>query len=168
MMFQKKAEEDRSQTSPPERHSLTASNLSPQSSLAKRRPDSLTPRAVIDASVNILGCLQTDGEVQIDGQINGDVRCGHLTVGRTGAIIGDISAEEIVIRGKVKGAIRTGRVIIQAGAHVESDIWHDKLTIEEGAYFKGCCTPNDPKEIVKLDPNVDALRQVAANMNSTT
>ena len=165
MMFQKKAEEERSQT--PERHSLTASNLSPQSSLAKRRPDSLPPRAVIDASVNILGCLQTDGEVQVDGQINGDVRCGHLTVGRTGAITGDITADEIVIRGKVKGAIRACRVIIQEVAHVESDIWHDKLTIEEGAYFKGCCTPNDPKEAREPEPHVDALRQVAANMKST-
>ena len=63
--------------------------------------------------------------------------------------------------------MRAGRVIIQEGAHVESDIWHDKLAIEEGAYFKGCCTPNDPKEIVELDPHVDALRQAAADMKST-
>ena len=167
MMFQRKAEEDRSQISPPERQSLVASNLSPQSSLAKRRPDRLPPRAVIDASVKILGCLQTDGEVQVDGQINGDVRCGYLMIGRTGAIIGDISANEVVIRGKVNGAIRACRVIIQEVAHVESDIWHDKLTIEEGAYFKGCCTPNDPKEIAELDPHVDTLRQVAADMKST-
>jgi cytoskeletal protein CcmA (bactofilin family) len=163
MMFQRKPEEDRSQPSPPERQSLVASNLS----LAKRRPDSLTPRAVIDASVNILGCLQTDGEVQVDGQINGDVRCGHLTVGKTGAITGDISADEIVIRGKVKGVIRAGRVIIQDGAHLEGDIWHDKLTIEEGAYFKGCCTPNDLKETQEPQPHVDALRQVADDMKST-
>jgi cytoskeletal protein CcmA (bactofilin family) len=136
--------------------------LSSQSLPTKRGPDSVPPRAVIDASVNILGCLQTDGEVQVDGQINGDVRCGHLTVGRTGAIIGDISANEVVIRGKVKGAIRACRVIFQEAAHVESDIWHDKLAIEEGAYFKGCNTPNVPKEIAE-----EALRQVAADMKST-
>jgi cytoskeletal protein CcmA (bactofilin family) len=167
MMFQKKAEEDRSQTVSPDRHSLVASDLSPQSSLAKQKPDGLPPRAVIAASVNILGCLQTDGEVQVDGQINGDVRCGHLTVGKTGTIIGDISADEVVIRGIVKGAIRVGRVIIQDGAHVESDICHDKLTIEEGVYFKGCSTPNDPKETQEPEPHVDALRQVAADMKST-
>ena len=45
-----------------------------------------------------------------------------------------------MIRGRVKGAIRAGRVIIQESAHVESDISHDKLSIEEGAYFKGTST----------------------------
>jgi cytoskeletal protein CcmA (bactofilin family) len=167
MMFQRKGDEGRSQTFSPERPSLVASDVSPQSSLAKQRPKGLPPRAVIDANVKILGCLRTDGEVQVDGQINGDVRSEHLTVGKTGTIIGDISAKEVVIRGKVKGAIRAGRVLIQECAHVESDICHDKLAIEEGAYFRGCSTHNVPKELQEPEPHMDALRQAAIDMKST-
>ena len=119
MLFQKKTEEDHGQSSSSERHTPLAPVFVNQPSLPQRKPTGLPPRAVIDVGINILGCLQTEGEVQVDGQINGDVRCGHLTVGKTGIIIGDVSADEVVVRGKLKGVIRAGRVIIQEGAHVD-------------------------------------------------
>jgi cytoskeletal protein CcmA (bactofilin family) len=108
---------------------------------AKR--NGLAPRTVITSDIHIFGSVQTDGEIEIEGQVEGDVRSGHLTVGKSGAITGDITAREVVIRGKVQGGIRASRIIIQAGAHVESDISYDKLSIEEDAHFKGVSTPND-------------------------
>ena len=133
-----------------------------QRSLAQHKPEGLAPRAVIDAGLSILGCLQTDGEVHIDGQISGDIRCAYLLVGKTGTIVGDISADEAVIRGRVKGAIQAGRVIIQESAHVESDISHDKLSIEEGAYFKGTSTPT--KEFEKAGATYQLLAGAADDM----
>jgi cytoskeletal protein CcmA (bactofilin family) len=167
MLFQKKTEEDYSQMLSPEHRPLGAAISGPHNSLGQRRPDGLPPRAVIDTGINILGCLQTDGEVQVDGKINGDVRCRHLTVGKTGTIIGDIAADEIVIRGSVKGAIRAGRVIIQEGAHVESEIHHDQIAIEEGAYFKGSSAPNEQQDIEEPEPHVVALQLMAGDMKST-
>ena len=85
----------------------------------------------------ITGNLQSEGEVQVDGQIHGDIRCAHLTVGRDALVDGNITAEEVVVRGKVTGVIRANRVILQDSAHVESEIFHKKLSIEEGACFEG-------------------------------
>jgi cytoskeletal protein CcmA (bactofilin family) len=146
MLFQKKPEDDLGQKFTPELRSSVASIPKQGVKATPRKADGPAPRGVIAEGLDILGRLNTEGEVQIDGSISGDVRCGHLTVGKTGAITGDIAADEVVVRGKVKGAIKAQRVIIQEGAHVESDISQDKITIEEGAYFKGSSIPNGSTE----------------------
>ena len=46
-------------------------------------------------------------------------------------------AEDIVVRGRVVGSIRGLRVTLQSQAHVEGDIFHQSLAIEQGAYFEG-------------------------------
>jgi cytoskeletal protein CcmA (bactofilin family) len=94
-------------------------------------------RSVIDAWLQITGNLQSEGEVQVDGQVHGDIRCAHLTVGRDARITGNITAEEVVVRGTVTGLIRANRVILQDTAQVDSEIVHKKLAIEEGATFEG-------------------------------
>jgi cytoskeletal protein CcmA (bactofilin family) len=146
MLFQKKTDDDRNQSLPHDPHLVVSPISTQRASSAQRKPEGLPPRAIIAEGINIHGCLQTEGEIQIDGEINGDIRCAHLTVGRSGTVNGDISGSEVIIRGNVKGAIRAERVIIQEGAHVESDIQHDKFAIEEGAYFKGSCTPKNAQE----------------------
>jgi cytoskeletal protein CcmA (bactofilin family) len=145
MQFKRKIGEDRGQQHSPERQAATVSVLHHAS--ANLRPDAgLPPRAVLDAAMKIVGSLQADGDVQVDAKIDGDVRCRQLTIGKCGMISGDITAEEVVIRGTVKGAIRASRVIIQHGAHVQSDISPDKLSIEEGSYFKGTIIQKDREE----------------------
>ena len=83
---------------------------------AQRRSLGLMPRAIIDAGLNIYGDLQTDGEVEVDGKIIGDIGCTHLTIGKGAAITGNIKADEVLVRGKVRGTIRATRVILQDSA----------------------------------------------------
>jgi len=102
-----------------------------------RVPSGSPTQSVIDAWLTITGNLQSEGDVRVEGQICGDIRCAHLVVGRDATVSGDITAEEAVIRGKVKGSIRANRVILQETACVESDIYHKVLSIDEGASFDG-------------------------------
>jgi cytoskeletal protein CcmA (bactofilin family) len=97
----------------------------------------LPPCAIIDAGLHIQGDLATDRDVQVDGHINGNVSCARLTIGKDGAITGDIKAKEIVVRGKVKGTIRATRVMLVEGADVAGDIFYDRMSMEEGARFVG-------------------------------
>ena len=94
-------------------------------------------RAVINAGLHIKGDLETDGEVQVDGQITGNVTCSHLTVGKDGIINGDIGAKEVIIRGRVKGTIRGTRVVLMESADVAGDIVYATMSMEEGARFVG-------------------------------
>jgi cytoskeletal protein CcmA (bactofilin family) len=93
--------------------------------------------SIIDSCLVITGNLQSERDVQVDGEINGDVHCSHLTISKGGTITGNVVAEEVVVRGKVKGTIRALQVVLQDTAHVESDIFHSSLIIEQGAIFDG-------------------------------
>ena len=46
-------------------------------------------------------------------------------------------AEEIVVRGRLVGTIKGLRITLQGPSHVEGDIYHQSLAIEQGAYFEG-------------------------------
>ena len=52
-------------------------------------------------------------------------------------IEGNVVAEDVVIRGRVIGSIRGVRVILQSTCHIEGDLVHASLAIEQGAYFEG-------------------------------
>ncbi len=158
MIFNKKPDEAGGQAFTPARTSINTP-AADQAPLAQRRASTAPSRAIIDAHLNIDGNLTTEGEVQVDGKINGNIRCAHLTVGREAVILGDITAEEIVVRGKVTGIIRGNRVILQDGAQVESEIFQAKLTIEEGANFKGMIRD-------QAEPSVGALKDMAAEMKA--
>jgi cytoskeletal protein CcmA (bactofilin family) len=97
----------------------------------------LPQRALIDSGVNVKGNLETDGELHIDGQIVGNISCGHLVIGKDGAVSGDIKADEVVVCGKTEGRIRARRIMLQESARVVGDIFYEIISIEEGAQFIG-------------------------------
>jgi len=106
---------------------------------ASPRPQAGGPpnRSIVDSCLVITGNLESERDVQVDGAINGDVNCSQLVVSKDATITGNVTAEEVVIRGKVKGVIRAAQVVLQDTAHVESDIFHKSLIIEQGAHFDG-------------------------------
>jgi cytoskeletal protein CcmA (bactofilin family) len=68
-------------------------------------------------------------------------------------VIGSVIAEDIVVRGRVVGSVRGLRVTLQAQSHVEGDIFHQSLAIEQGAYFEGKSRrSDDPLAEVKAIP----------------
>ena len=85
----------------------------------------------------ITGNLESERDVQVDGELNGDIRCSQLIVSRDATINGNIVADEVVVRGKVKGVIRADQVMLQDTAQVDSEIFHKSLIIEQGACFDG-------------------------------
>jgi len=93
--------------------------------------------SIIGEDLAITGNVISKGEVQVDGQIQGDVHCASLIVGEKAEITGGIVAEDVVVRGRVMGSIRGVRVTLQASSHVEGDVFHKSLAIEQGAFFEG-------------------------------
>jgi cytoskeletal protein CcmA (bactofilin family) len=104
---------------------------SPSSSASKMVP------SIIGEDLVITGNVASKGEIQVDGEIQGDIHCGSLLLGDKATIQGSVIAEDVVVRGKVMGSIRGLRVTLQAQSHVEGDIFHQSLAIEQGAYFEG-------------------------------
>jgi len=117
--------------------------------------------SVIGPDLIIQGNLVSKGEVQVEGTIEGDVHGSHIVVGQTANITGGIVAEEIVIRGHVSGSVRGKRVMLQASSQVDGDIFHNALSIEQGAMFEGKSrrTKDDPREGVPVGASPPTRRK---------
>ena len=109
----------------------TYASKSPGPSASKMVP------SIIGEDLTIKGNITSKGELQVDGQIEGDIRCGSLLLGDKSKVTGGIAAEDVVVRGHVVGSIRGVRITLQGQSHVEGDIFHQSLAIEQGAYFEG-------------------------------
>ncbi|MBO0766158.1 MAG: polymer-forming cytoskeletal protein [Hyphomicrobiaceae bacterium] len=93
--------------------------------------------SIIGPDLVVTGNLETTGDLQVDGGVEGDISAARIVIGEHARVIGDLVANEIVIGGNVRGSIRGNTVTFQGGCHVEGDVLHRKLTIEQGAYFEG-------------------------------
>ena len=106
-----------------------------------KRPVSAAARAagpsIISADVKIRGSVTSQGDLDINGHIEGDVRAATLTIGDTGAVKGEVIAESVVVRGTIEGRIRGRKVQLCTGAKVRGDIIHASLAIEPNALFEG-------------------------------
>jgi cytoskeletal protein CcmA (bactofilin family) len=105
----------------------------------KQRPASgaRSGPSIISADVKITGRIESQGELDINGHIEGDVKATALTIGDTGAVKGSVMAEQVVVRGTIEGTIRARKVQICSGAKVRGDIFHASLAIEPNANFEG-------------------------------
>jgi cytoskeletal protein CcmA (bactofilin family) len=93
--------------------------------------------SLIGADVRIVGNITTEGEIQIDGQLEGDIVCHRLLIGESGRITGEITAETTQVHGEVIGKITAGAVVIARAARIAGDIIHDSIEIEAGAQLEG-------------------------------
>jgi cytoskeletal protein CcmA (bactofilin family) len=92
---------------------------------------------VINRGVTIVGSLSLDGEVFIEGSVDGEVWCTTLEIDTRGIVDGLIVADRVVVLGEFRGHIYAGELVMRTGCAVEGQIFHNKLVLEEGCYFEG-------------------------------
>ena len=106
--------------------------------------------SLIRPSLRIVGNLRSQGEVQIDGTMDGDVFSSTLTIGEKGTINGEIVADNVVVRGRVNGRNRAGKVLLARSAHVVGEIRYNMRSIDSDAFVECHCKHTDePIEITE-------------------
>jgi len=103
------------------------------------------PLSILSGNLRVTGSLVTEGDIQIDGTVDGDVTSGSVTVGSSGSVSGEIRADTARILGRVQGRIRARSVILMSTAHVEGDVQHETISIENGAKLDGRYGPMKPE-----------------------
>ena len=95
--------------------------------------------ARIGASLTIKGSVTGEEDLQIDGKVEGPVTIrGRLTVGCSGQLSAGVVARELAVYGKVSGNVDArDRVEIKRDGAVIGDIQTARISIEDGAIFKG-------------------------------
>jgi len=94
-------------------------------------------KTVIGQGFKIMGSVNAEGVVQVNGKIEGELNCASLIVTPGAEILGTVTAEHVEVNGTIEGPIYGGDVVLRSKAHVVGDIHHQSLTIGKGAYFEG-------------------------------
>ena len=115
------------------------------------RPGDKTPPSIISADVKIIGQINSEGEVQIDGEFEGDIRSKILLVGETGKIKGEILAQTVHIHGSINGHVTARDINLAKTAHVIGNILHENMSIETGAFLEGNCKSLEANDKGRVD-----------------
>ena len=93
---------------------------------------------IISRDLHMLGnIVHEEGTVDMDGTLDGNLRCRHLTIRANGIIQGEVQADSVQVYGRVNGLIRARQVSLHAGCHIEGIVMHEQLSIEDGAFVDG-------------------------------
>ena len=97
-------------------------------------------QATISKGLFIKGEITGTESLYVDGKVEGSILLtgNRVTVGRNGQVAASITAREVVVLGKVRGNVSaTDRVDIRAEGAVTGDVSAARISIEDGAFFKG-------------------------------
>ena len=109
----------------------------------KTSPKAKPPASILSSDLVIEGNLKTTGDIQIEGEVEGDIRAQLLTVGESATVKGEVVADDVVVNGRVVGRVRGLKVRLTSTARVEGDIVHKTIAIESGAHFEGSVARRD-------------------------
>ena len=134
---------------------------------ANRAPvaSSSAEQATIGKGLYVKGEITGTESLFIDGKIEGSINLpgNRVTVGRNGQVTANVTAREVVILGKIRGNVNASdRVDIRAEGSLAGDVAAARISIEDGAYFKGGI------DIRKPEAKAETAKPVAAAPASQT
>ncbi|MFN2305733.1 MAG: polymer-forming cytoskeletal protein [Paracoccaceae bacterium] len=106
-------------------------------------PKAKPPASQLASDLLVTGNIKTAGDIQIEGQVEGDIRAHLLTIGEGATVKGEVVADDVVINGRIIGRVRGLKVRLTSTARVEGDIIHKTIAIESGAHFEGSVQRQD-------------------------
>jgi len=149
---------------PPEPVRPAAPAASPIES-ANRAAVASTDQASISKGLSIKGEITGSESLFIDGKVEGSINLNgnRVTVGRNGQVAASITAREVVVLGKVRGNVTaTDRVDIRAEGALTGDVAAARISIEDGAFFKGGIDIRKPDQKPASAPAAAAPTPAAA------
>jgi cytoskeletal protein CcmA (bactofilin family) len=117
----------------------------------------------LSSKVTIVGSVQYDGPIQLDGVVHGEVRCDDLTVSKHSSVEGVIIADSVTVLGRVNGSIYANKLVLKSACDVEGEIYHRELALEDGCYFEGKSRPHkSPLDLASTNEQAKPPPQLAA------
>jgi len=122
-------------------------------------------QATIGKSLIVKGEVSGSESLYIDGKVEGAINLAgnRVTIGRNGQVAANITAREVVVLGKVRGNVHASdRVDIRSEGSLTGDVAAARISIEDGAYFKGGIDirkPGDTKNGAATTPEPVAINQ---------
>ncbi len=93
--------------------------------------------STITSELSIVGELKSDGDIEINGRVDGGISGRTVTIGERGHVKGTVMAESVRILGGIEGEIGAVNVALECTAIVNAHITYRTLSMESGAFFVG-------------------------------
>ena len=116
-----------------------------------RDEDDRKERSTIGEDLVVDGNITCKSDLLIEGNVEGNVSCVALHVGKSGNVTGDIKSEETRIEGRVTGMVRSKSVELKDGCTLEGDIESQTLAVDHGARFTGSVKPTGDARVLRLN-----------------
>lgn len=100
---------------------------------------------IVGKDTQFTGDIISSGEVQIDGEVIGDIHALVLKIHPNASVKGSITAEQIEHHGKIIGNVQTNHIHLTKDSRIEGDVLHCHITIESGAFINGICQHITPE-----------------------
>jgi cytoskeletal protein CcmA (bactofilin family) len=154
--------------SPFEASKPTETGFEPRPTPAKEEPIN------IGKSISIKGELTGEEDLTIDGRVEGkiELKDHDLVIGSHGTIVGEISARNLTVKGGLVGNICAGELVeIKASGSVVGDVESSRISIADGAYFKGSVdvrrsAGTQAKGAISPSQNLDAAQDALAGLQA--
>ena len=106
----------------------------------KSSPSSSVPStedAVIGKNIKLTGSIDSPDAVILHGQVTGDIICKTLEICTDGKLVGNVTAETVIVGGNLKGDVNTTRLKLESSAFVNGEMTYQIIEVEEGAQLEG-------------------------------
>jgi cytoskeletal protein CcmA (bactofilin family) len=130
-------------------------------------------QATIGKSLIIKGEVTGSEALYIDGRVEGSINLAgnRVTIGRNGVVSANVTAREIVIIGKVRGNLNASdRVDIRNEGSLTGDVIAQRISIEDGAFFKGGIDiqkPNSQQKVNGKSESTSVTGSTGASIGAT-
>ena len=94
-------------------------------------------KSILAADLRITGEISSLGQIEILGEVDGNVAARGLVVGTEGRVSGTVSADTVEVKGVLSGSVKSQTFALRASAEVQADVTYTTLTIESGAQIEG-------------------------------
>lgn len=126
--------------------------------------------SIISKALKIKGECESTEDIQIDGQIEGDVHGVGVKIGQDAKVKGTVFGDEVELAGTVEGKIESKKVILTGTARMIGDIWHQDIKVNSGAFISGNLKPelnkSDKKPELSTSGNKPAPKPQAGNQQN--
>ena len=93
--------------------------------------------SLLGKEIKVIGKITSKGALRLDGNFEGEIKASKLVIEKSAKVVGSVTSEDLVIRGRIIGPVFGKKVRFGSSARVEGDTFHETIAIEDGAYYEG-------------------------------
>ena len=93
--------------------------------------------SIIAPDLKIKGDLISDGDIKVEGSVEGSISCRTLTLGDNPVLNCNVTADTVRINGEFSGQVKATKVVLTGTARFTGDIYQETLEVEDGASIDG-------------------------------